>query len=181
MKKSTILVLGTIVLGIGFVRADNTTAPAAPTPAAPAALPAGQAGAPAATAAAPANVTVEKIAVGTAIDNKEISGEAAQFGSSSERIYCWTKVSTDQAPVTIKHMWSADGKKEAEVALEIKYPSARTWSSKNVWPGSWKVEVIDDQGKVLSSKEFTVTKEAAATPAAGTPAPATAPPPQVGQ
>jgi hypothetical protein len=166
MKKSAIVVLGVMVSGIGFVYADNATAPAAPA-AAPAATPA-------ATPAAAANITVEKIAVGAAIDNKEISGEAASFPSSTERVYCWTKVSSDQTPVTIKHVWSADGKKEAEVALDIKYPSARTWSSKSVWPGSWKVEVTDDQGKVLSSKEFTVTKEAA-------PPAAAAPPPQVGQ
>jgi hypothetical protein len=158
MKKSAILVLGVIVSGIGFVYAEDTKAPAPPAQAAP--------------AAPAANIKVEKIAVGSAIDNKEISGEAAQFSSSNERVYCWTKVSSDQTPVTIKHVWSADGKKEAEVALEIKYPSARTWSSKSVWPGSWKVDVTDDQGKVLSSKEFTVTKEVVQ--------PAAAPPPQAG-
>ena len=119
-------------------------------------------------------INVEKIAIGTAIDNKEISGEAASFDSSVTRVYAWTKVTTDQAPVTIKHVWSADGKEEATVPLEIKYNAARTWSSKSVWPGSWKVDVTDDQGKVLSSQEFTVSKEVAppATPA---------PPPQVGQ
>jgi hypothetical protein len=172
MKKSVILVLGAIVLGIGFVRADTATAPTPPAAAAPAETPAA------------ATVTVDKIAVGSAIDNKEISGEADQFGASTTRVYCWTKVSSSQTPVTVKHVWSADGHKEAEVALEIKYPSARTWSSKNVWPGSWKVDVTDDQGKVLSSKEFTVTKEAAQPAAAAPPAatpPAAATPPQVGQ
>ena len=173
MKKTTFAVIAAMVSGIGFIHAEDTKAPAAPAQAAPAAS--------AAMPAATANVTVEKIAVGTAIDNKEISGEAGEFPSSTERVYCWTKVASDQTPVTIKHVWSADGKKEAEVTLEIKYPSARTWSSKNVWPGAWKVEVTDDQGKVLSSKEFTVTKEAAATPPAAGQAPAAASPPQVGQ
>lgn len=176
MKKFAFVVLGVMVSGIGFVRADDTTPPAA----APAAPVASQ---PAATPAA--NIKVEKIAVGSAIDNKEISGEAAQFAASVGRVYCWTKVTTDQTPVTIKHVWSADGKQEAEVPLDIKYDSMRTWSSKTVWPGSWKVDVVDDKGSVLSSKEFTVSKEEP--PAAQTGAPAAQPgtppeqPKQVGQ
>src|SRR5439155_16212308 len=114
--------------------------------------------------------------------NKEISGEAAQFDGSTTRVYCWTKVTSDQAPATLKHVWSADGKQEAEVPLEIKYTSMRTWSSKNVWPGSWKVDAVDDKGSVLASKEFTVTKESAqTTPAAPAKAAPPAPPAQVGQ
>jgi hypothetical protein len=112
------------------------------------------------------------MAVGTAIDNKEISGEAAQFPETVERLYCWMKVSADQTPVTLKHVWYVDGQKEAEVPLDIKYASMRTWSSKSVRPGSWKVEVVDDKGTVLSSKEFTVAKENA---------PAVKTAPQVGQ
>ncbi len=173
-------VIATLLSGIGFAYAADQAAPAAP--AAPAAQTAPSAEPASAPAAAPvaANVSVEKIAVGTAVENKEISGEAAQFDGSVSRVYCWTKVTTDQTPVTIKHVWSAEGKKEAEVPLEIKYPVARTWSSKSVWPGSWKVEATDDHGKVLSSKEFTVTKEAAEAPPAAPAAPAApvAPPDQ---
>ena len=119
----------------------------------------------AADASAAAGVKVEKVGVGTAIDNKELSGEADKFSDSVPRLYCWTKVSVENPPAALKHVWSADGKVEAEVSLEAKYESTRTWSSKNVWPGAWKVDVVDDKGTVLASKEFTVTKEApAATP-----------------
>jgi hypothetical protein len=163
--KKTAFVVTTLLTGFGLSFAAEQSAPTAP-----------------AAAAAPvaATIKVEKTAIGTAIENKEITGEAAQFDGSVTRVYCWTKVSTDQTPVTIKHVWSADGKKEAEVALDVKYPSARTWSSKSVWPGSWKVEVTDDQGKVLDSKAFTVNKEVAP-PAAAAPAAPPAQPKQVGQ
>ena len=176
MKKITLALVATIVSGFGSLYAAEQAAPAAP------AAPAEQAAPAAVPAAAPAaaNVTVEKIAIGTAIENKEISGEAAQFDGSVTRVFCWTKITSDQTPVTVKHVWTADGKKEAEVPLEIKYPAARTWSSKTVWPGSWKVDVTDDQGKVLSSKEFTVTKEVAP-PAPAAQAAPPEPPKQVGQ
>ena len=70
-------------------------------------------------------------------------------------------MSADPVPATLKHVWYADGTKEAEVALDIKYPSMRIWSSKSVRPGSCKVEAVDDKGPALSSKEFTVAKESA--------------------
>jgi|SRR5437879_885918 len=164
MNKTTLIILAAILSGTGFAEAAETTPVA--TPAVP---------------ATPAAIKVEKIAVGTAIDNKEISGEASAFDSSATRLYAWTKISTDQAPVIIKHIWSQGGKEEANVPLEIKYNAMRTWSSKSVWPGSWKVDVTDDQGKVLASKEFTVSKEALPTGQAGAPPAKAAPPPQVGQ
>ncbi|MBI1983487.1 MAG: DUF2914 domain-containing protein, partial [Acidobacteria bacterium] len=43
-----------------------------------------------------------------------------------------------------------------EISLDIKYPSTRTWSVKTVKAGSWRVEITDDAGNVLSAVGFTV-------------------------
>jgi hypothetical protein len=172
MKKITLVIFSAVVSVLGFVRADNTNPAATP----PAAAPAVQA-----APVTPAAIAVEKMAVGTAIDNREISGEGTAFDSSVTRLYAWSQMASDQVPTTIKHVWSADGKKETEVPLDIKYPRSRTWSSKSVWPGHWKVDVTNDQGMVLASKEFTVTKEAVPAPQAGTPPAKPTPPAQVGQ
>ncbi len=132
---------------------------------APIAIGAEEAAPPQAQAQAQAQtLQVEKIAVGTAIESRELSGAAAEFDASMTRLYCWTKVTASNPPSKIKHLWYADGKKEAEVALDINYPAARTWSSKNVWPGPWKVEVTDEAGAILSSVEFAV-KAAVSAPA----------------
>ena len=110
------------------------------------------------SATAKASVTIDKIAVGTAIENRELTGTATSFDSATTRVYCWTHITADQAPVSIKHVWYADDKKEADVPLQIKSESGRTWSSKSVWPAKWKVDATTDAGEVLSSTEFTVTK-----------------------
>jgi len=138
MKKSVYWIAGIVVLGTLVARAEEAakTAPSA----------------------VPVTIHIEKMAVGTAIDNKEISGEASTFGSSVTRLYCWTKISADQTPVSIHHVWSSGSKAESNVPLDIRYSPMRTWSSKSVWPGAWKVDVTDDQGKILASKEFTVSK-----------------------
>jgi hypothetical protein len=106
-------------------------------------------------AASPA-LTVEKIVVATSVENHEAVGESKEFDSSVGTVYCWTKITASTTPATIKHVWYIGGENVFEIPLEIKYPSTRTWSSKSVQTGSWKVEVTDDAGTVLSSVSFTV-------------------------
>jgi len=107
-------------------------------------------------AQAPKPYQVEKIALGTSVESKELVGEATEFDVSVGRIYCWTKIIAQNVPATIKHVWYADGEKAAEVSLNIKYPSTRTWSSKAVWAGKWRVEVVSETGETLTSTDFTV-------------------------
>ena len=63
----------------------------------------------------PKSVQVENMEVGTAIDNKELAGSAKEFDASVTRVYCWTKITAATPPVTVKHVWYADDKKEAEI------------------------------------------------------------------
>ena len=99
---------------------------------------------------------VEKIALGTGVESRELVGEASEFDGSVGRVYCWTKINSQNIPTTIKHVWYTDEKEAAEVTLNITYPSTRTWSSKTIGPGVWRVEVISETGEVLASTGFTV-------------------------
>lgn len=106
---------------------------------------------------AASEINIGKIAVGTAVEQRELSGAATEFDASVGRVYCWTKYSGVTPPVDLKHVWYVDGKKEAEVILSAKTESGRTWSSKSVWPGKWKVEVLGPSGDgEISSVEFVV-------------------------
>lgn len=116
---------------------------------------------------APKLVQVEKIALGTGVESRELVGEATEFDVSAGRIYCWTKITSENVPTTIKHVWYADAETAAEVPLSIKYPTTRTWSSKAIWAGKWRVDVVSETGDVLASTDFTVKAQpAAAAPAA---------------
>src|SRR5206468_12184698 len=92
---------------------------------------------------------VEKIALGTGVEARELVGEATEFDVSVGRIYCWTRITSQNVPATIKHVWYADGEQVAEVPLNINFPSVRTWSSKAIAAGKWKVEVVSETGDVL--------------------------------
>jgi hypothetical protein len=99
---------------------------------------------------------VEKAVAATGVENREPVGENREFEASVGRVYCWTKIAAQTTPTTIKHVWYVGDHKVFEKALEIKYPSTRTWTSKSLTAGNWRVDVTDDAGAVLSSVSFTV-------------------------
>ncbi len=117
--------------------------------------------------AAPA-VKVDKLVIASSVENRTPQGEAATFPADTKNVFTWTRVTAESVPAKIKHVYYADGKKVAEVELAINGSPYRVWSSKLVRPGSWKVEVQDEDGAVLASSEFTVTPEAAPAAKAGT-------------
>jgi len=106
--------------------------------------------------AADQGIKVEKIVVATSVNNLEPVGENKEFDASVGTVSCWTKVTAKTVPATIKHVWYFGDKKVFEYPLDVKFPSTHTWSSKSVKSGSWRVDVTDDAGTVLSSINFTV-------------------------
>jgi hypothetical protein len=106
-----------------------------------------------------ASKAMVEIKFGTAVENRELTGQAESFSESTERVYCWTKVSGLEVPSNIKHVWYNKGNKVSENSLAINYPSTRTWSYKTITPetsGDWSVEVIDSNGAVLKKGSFKV-------------------------
>lgn len=99
---------------------------------------------------------VEKAVAATSVEQREPAGENKEFEASVGTVYCWTKITAQTTPATIKHAWYIGDQKVFEKALDIKYPSTRTWSSKSVKAGNWRVDVTDEAGTVLSSVSFTV-------------------------
>jgi len=105
---------------------------------------------------APKGLGVEKAVVATGVENREPVGVAKEFDASVGQVYCWTRVISATVPTTIKHVWYVDNQKVFEIPLDIKYPRTRTWSSKTIKPGNWRVDVTDESGTVLTSVSFTV-------------------------
>jgi len=103
-----------------------------------------------------AGLNVEKAVAATAVEDREPVGEATEFDASVGKVYCWTKILAETTPTTLKHVWFADDQQVFEIILDIKYPSTRTWSVKTIRAGSWRVEITDDAGNVLSAVGFTV-------------------------
>ncbi|WP_319201606.1 DUF2914 domain-containing protein [uncultured Ilyobacter sp.] len=86
--------------------------------------------------------------------------EMFYFGERAVFFTELTDIGVDEKKVF--HKWylvKNDGTKEmmASVSLKIKGYRWRTWSSKNLYDkGSWIVDLTDDSGEILESKEFVV-------------------------
>ncbi len=154
MKKASSLAVAGLLTGFAFGRLQAD--PAVPAAAAPAPT-ASTTTAPAvsAPAAAASDVSVDEIGFGTDAQDRKLVGQATEF-TGVELVTCLTAVSAKTTPTTIKHVWYKDGANRGEVLLNVTSSPWRTWSNHYVEKGSWKVEVVDDKGAVVSSSEFTV-------------------------
>ncbi|MBI5244381.1 MAG: DUF2914 domain-containing protein [Elusimicrobia bacterium] len=104
------------------------------------------------------DITVSRSAVCTGIQDREPSGaqETGEIKAEVGSVYFWTEIQAKDVPATVKHVWTLNGKQAAEVELSVKYPRMRTWSSKKIVAGAWKVEVVAASGEVLKAAEFKV-------------------------
>jgi hypothetical protein len=98
------------------------------------------------------------IAVARTIMDRMPVDEGNSFPVDVGEVWCWTRVSGGEG-TTIKHVWLRDGVEMAEVPLNVSGNSWRTYSSKTIppyWSGDWRVEVRDEIGNVLASRDFSV-------------------------
>lgn len=107
-------------------------------------------------------IKVEKIVTAAAVEKREPVGESSAFDGGVLQVYTWTKIASEQVPVTIKHVYYLNGKLAREISLPVNASPYRVWSVKNVTPGNWKVEVTDEAGSVLAASVFTVGAPASA-------------------
>ncbi len=109
------------------------------------------------TGVAMAETSINRIAVGTGIEEREPVEVNNLFHNDTERLYCFTEIATDQAPTSIVHVWTYQGRTMAEVPLRVGSARWRTYSSKKIvkqWTGEWKIEVFSDDGALLGATEF---------------------------
>ncbi|HSN17448.1 MAG TPA: DUF2914 domain-containing protein [Gammaproteobacteria bacterium] len=175
MYKTKIALAASLLFAAGSAFAAD--APAAASAAAPAAKPAPAAkAAPAASTAAAmpkaaATGSVSKSQFTTGVENHEPKDNIDSLTNDQTRVYFWTVLQNLQdQEVTFR--WSYNDVNQGEWKTTPKAARWRTASSKELDPsklGTWKVEVLDASGNVLTSKTFEYKKaDASAAPAAAT-------------
>ncbi len=99
-------------------------------------------------------LTVSEAKLGTAVENKQLVGEAAKF-DLNQKVYLWLELKggpADDITVTWKN-----GEKSYTTTLKVGGPTYHTWAYKTAAiAGAWTVTVSDASGKDLKTLEFTV-------------------------
>lgn len=100
-------------------------------------------------------VITSKIVKGSPVDSiKRLSS------SSDKNLYCFTRLVVHEGGErNIKHLWYKGDEKVAEYTLPVKGKTWRTYSKKRILKGlagEWRVEVVDESGKLLKTVKFTM-------------------------
>jgi hypothetical protein len=102
---------------------------------------------------------VSESAIATGIENLTPLGESDSFPPSVGKLYAFSKITGATEDTSIKHLWYYGDKLMAEVPLDVKSISWRTYSSKKIiriWTGQWRVDITTEDGTVLETLNFTV-------------------------
>lgn len=82
------------------------------------------------------------------------------FINNVDSLFCYTKISNSGSKQEIKHIWFYENKEISSVIYNIKTSyNYRSWSKKKIYPkqiGKWRVDVVDQSGNVLGSRDFSV-------------------------
>ena len=83
------------------------------------------------------------------------------FASADRRGFAFARVKNPGEPTSVSFVWTRDNHHHATVHMNVgTSPSWRTWSSVNLQPGLWDVQIVSEAGQVLGQKTFRVTDRA---------------------
>ena len=102
------------------------------------------------------SMSVESAAVAKNVVDRQPSGSGPFVDGSN--VWTWNRILKpgDQRR-TIRHIYYREGTQVVAVPLAIKGASWRTWSRTAVHgAGSWRVDIVDEEGRVLKSLPFVV-------------------------
>ena len=79
------------------------------------------------------------------------------FSSVDRRGFAFARIKNPGGPTSVAFVWTRDEHHHATIHMNIgTSPAWRTWSSVNLQPGLWNVQVVSEAGLVLGQKSFRV-------------------------
>jgi len=106
-----------------------------------------------------AKFTIERLVIGTGVENLEPVGVAGSFPLSTEKLYCFVEVRNIAADTQIIAVWFHEEKKVLETPLTLKAGARwRTYAYKNLhgMAGTWSVKINDAKGNPVNEVVFKV-------------------------
>ncbi len=95
-----------------------------------------------------------------AIEAREPIDMVEDFTPADEKGFAFLRVFNDGPPAQVTAVWMYEGTVHANVDLTIGTAEGwRTWSSANLKPGDWRVQLRDASGMVLAERGFAVASE----------------------
>ena len=88
---------------------------------------------------------------------REPVGTTDSFNNDDKRAFAFARINNEGDPTRISFVWQFGDETHATINQTIGSSEGwRTWSSVNLKPGKWQVQVVSEDGVVLAERAFTV-------------------------
>ncbi len=113
---------------------------------------------PAKATASAADITVSRIVIAKAVEDRKPAGMAEVFPVTQDRVYCYLELQDVARDQKITYVWTVGGETERSSQEIRKAERWRTWTYRSISgrKGTWKVEVLDEAGRAIASAAFRV-------------------------
>ncbi len=91
------------------------------------------------------------------IYEREPVNNTETFMTSDGTGYAFARINNEGEPSNVSFVWHYEGNQHASVDLTVGTSGSwRTWSSINLKPGDWRVQLVTKDGRVIAERTFTV-------------------------
>jgi len=104
------------------------------------------------------SIIVDKASVCLDIKDRQPVQECQRISSTSGKIFCWSIFINGEGK-KVRYIWYIGEKVSASAWLNITSNRFRAWCPRNIDPkasGQSRVDIVDEQGRILKSIEFEV-------------------------
>lgn len=109
------------------------------------------------SALAGGSLAVRDFVITHAVAGREPIDDVATFTAEDGRAVAFARIGNSSYPTWVEFNWYRGSERHATVSLNVGVSSGwRTWSSVNLRPGFWRVELVDAEGTLLEARAFTV-------------------------
>jgi len=101
-------------------------------------------------------ITFDRVVLAAGVENREPKNAGTSFRDGTE-VYCFMSVTNPGPKRRLAHVWYFGDTRKSSLGVKVGGPTWRTWTSRPVYGvGSWRVDVVDEEGAVLESVAFEV-------------------------
>ena len=105
-------------------------------------------------------LTVKDIKICKSINNRTPIGSDVVFSNNIDSLYCFTRIQNPGRKREVKHIWYYDNQMMTQIRYNVKKSNIyRSWTKKTILSnqiGRWRVDIQDNNGTVIGSKEFEI-------------------------
>ncbi len=108
-------------------------------------------------------LTLKDIKICKKIYKRTPVGADVIFTNNVDSLYCYTRIQNTGSKKEVKHIWYYEDQIMTQVRYNVKKSNIyRSWTKKTILPnqiGKWRVDIHDNDGTIIGSKEFQIQKK----------------------